>query len=167
MNNFLTIYAASEALERDRRSVKIALRYVRGEQIDAQGRTRWRLSTIIAALRKYDQQIAERASNGGRPLPVDPSNGSDLIEVERAAHELDALMKRLRREPDISKRRTIVEGGAGKLVGALKDAMDVANRTLAPHERPLVEAYCDGIMGGVISEMLGLLKWTPMSDEHP
>lgn len=101
MNNFLTIYAASEALERDRRSLKIALRCVPGEQIDAQGRTRWRLSTIVAALTKYDQQIAGRAGNGGRPLPVKPPYNSDLAEVERAAHELDALMKRLRREPDI------------------------------------------------------------------
>jgi hypothetical protein len=150
-----TVHGAAEVLRRDRRSVKIALRNTTADHTDNQGRARWRLPRVAAALAAYDRARGAHGSHERRGDPRLPAAGN---AVEDAAAAVEAGLLRLKAERDIGKRRAIVEAN-GVPLGALDRAFEQANALLAPDEVQLVRPFCDEVMRMAIGELMRLCDW--------
>jgi hypothetical protein len=143
----LTINAAADQLQRDRRTIAAHLRDIPPDDKDAQGRLRWRLATIVRALSN------ERPQRGN-------SEAADAIE---AAHE--ALLAGLKNMwaaagasgPEAA--REVVRGGVGGLVGALDRALERGLEGLKPHEQYLLGLARDKAVSAAIGEILGACQW--------
>ena len=75
---------AADALERDRRTIRKALREVPPDVADRRGHPRWRLPTILTALEKHNRRTGN----------VPPHNGDD-DQVNAALRELAVITNRL------------------------------------------------------------------------
>jgi hypothetical protein len=148
----LTINAAADQLQRDRRTIAAHLRDIPPDDKDAQGRLRWRLATIVRALSN------ERPQRGN-------SEAADAIE---AAHE--ALLAGLKNMwaaagasgPEAA--REVVRGGVGGLVGALDRALERGLEGLKPHEQYLLGLARDKAVSAAIGEILGACQWEVRRD---
>jgi hypothetical protein len=140
----LTINAASEQLQRDRRTIAAHLRDIAPDDKDAQGHSRWRLATIVRAL--SDER------------PLGESAAADAIEA--ASEALAAGLKRVRAVESVEQRRKIVIDDVGKLVGVLDRAMQSAAAGRRPHERALLDIVRNKVVGDAIGAVLGACEWT-------
>src|SRR5260221_11171758 len=104
----LTINAAADQLQRDRRTIAAHLRDIPPDDKDAQGRLRWKLATIVRALNN------ERAQQG---------NSAAADAVEQASEALAAGLNRVQAPKDIEQRRKIGIDGVGALVAKLDLAL--------------------------------------------
>jgi hypothetical protein len=143
----LTINAAADQLQRDRRTIAAHLRDIPPDDKDAQGRSRWRLSTIVRALNN------ERPQQGN-------SAAADAIE---AAHEAVAAgLEKMWAAADASgpeAARRVVHDGIGRLVGALDRALERGLVGLKPHEQYLLGLARDKAVTAAIGEILGACQW--------
>src|SRR5262245_19994572 len=96
MPQYFTAYAAADLLERDQRTIRRAMRGIPAEHVDERGHDQWRLATIIAALNRH-------AGNGRGEPRTTATAAAD--EIERLAGELERGLARVRREPELAKRR--------------------------------------------------------------
>ena len=114
---------------------------------DAQGRLRWKLSTIVRALNN------ERPQRGN-------SAAADAIED---AHEaLAAGLERMWATAKVSgpeAARQVVRGGVGGLVGTLDRALERGLEDLKPHEQYLLGLARDKAVTAAIGEILGACQW--------
>jgi hypothetical protein len=140
----LTINAAADQLQRDRRTIAAHLRDIPPDDKDAQGRLRWRLATIVRAL------------SNERPQQGDCAAADD---VEAASEALAAGLKRVRAVESVEQRRKIVIDDVGKLVGVLDRAMQSAAAGRKPHERALLDIVRDKAIGDVIGVLLSTCEW--------
>jgi hypothetical protein len=138
----LTINAAADQLQRDRRTIAAHLRDIPPDDKDARGRSRWRLSTIVRAL------------NNERPR-----NSAAADAVEEASEALAAGLKRVQAAKDIEQRRKIARDDVGRLVGALDKAMESAAADRAPHDRGLLGIVRDKIIGDAIGVLVNACQW--------
>ncbi len=141
----LTINAAADQLQRDRRTIAAHLRDIPPDDKDAQGRSRWRLATIVRALSN------ERPQQG---------NSAAADAVEEASEALAAGLKRVRAVESVEQRRKIVIDDVGKLVGVLDRAMQSAAAGRRPHERALLDIVRNKVVGDAIGVVMSACEWT-------
>ena len=143
----LTINAAADQLQRDRRTIAAHLRDVPPDDKDAQGRSRWRLATIVRALSN------ERLQQGN----------SAAVDAIEAAHEaLAAGLEKMwtaAKDTGPEAAREVVRGGVGGLVGALDRALERGLEGLKPHEQYLLGLARDKAVTAAIGEILGACQW--------
>jgi hypothetical protein len=87
------------------------------------GHRGWHLTTALAALASYEARTGR-----GSGLCA---QGEVLDEIERTGVELDRHMKRLRREPDLDRRRELVRQ-FGPLVGKLDRLLEQSTAAQGP-----------------------------------
>jgi hypothetical protein len=142
-------------LDRDRRTIGKALARVPPDGKTADGGAAWHLTTALAAL---DRNEGRRRSDSG-------GDDGDIREVEFAARKLHELFERLRAEPDVGKRRAMVEAGQGKVVGEFIRAVEAARSGNSEAVRLVEEPYVLGMHGGAIGELFRLCDWKLADDD--
>jgi hypothetical protein len=144
-----TVNGAAELLERDRRTVKKALRNVNPDCF-ARGSPRWRLTTIVDALGRTGEH----------------SHGAQLIDqIEADFKAFDAGFAKLEAEPDLDRRRQLdKELGVGNLIGHLDRQMERANAAIG-EEQGFGALASDKLVGDLISRFLTLLDYRPTGAE--
>jgi hypothetical protein len=140
----LTVNAAADQLQRDRRTIAAHLRDIPPDDKDAQGHSRWRLATIVRAL------------SNERPQQGDCAAADD---VEAASEALAAGLKQVQAVEDIQQRRKIARDDVGKLVGALDRAMESAAAGRRPSERRPLDIVRDKIIGDAIGVLVNECQW--------
>jgi hypothetical protein len=140
----LTINAAADQLQRDRRTIAAHLRDIPPDDKDAQGRLRWRLATIVRAL------------SNERPQQGDCAAADD---VEAASEALAAGLKRVQAAKDIEQRRNIVIEDVGRLVGRLDAAMERAAADRRPSERAILDIVRNKVVGDAIGVLMRACEW--------
>jgi len=122
-----SVNAASEALERDRRTIVKALRHVAPDSFEGGGKKhpRWKLPTIIAALATLEAPKATKATG--------QSDGDAYDAQWRAANEaFDREFEKLKKLPTLAQRRAkalevgdIINSGTAALLARDKaDGLD-------------------------------------------
>jgi hypothetical protein len=110
MQYHMSISAASEALERTRRTIKRALRDVEPSSYE-RGQPRWKLAVIVEALRANTAPKSPKHHNGGGRWGGSASVEEDL-ENDRLTlalfNEFNDGFAKLRRVKDLEKRRKMV-----------------------------------------------------------
>jgi hypothetical protein len=143
----LTINAAADQFQRDRRTIAAHLRDIPPDDKDAQGRLRWRLATIVRALSNERPQQGDSAA-------------ADAVED---AHEaLAAGLEKMwtaAKDSGPEAARRVVHDGIGRLVGALDRALECGLGGLKPHERYLLGLARDKAITAAIGEILGACQW--------
>jgi hypothetical protein len=143
---FLTVNAAADQLQRDRRTIARALRDVPPDD-RSKGR-RWKLSTIVNAMKGRDDRS--------------PSNDKVVAEIEAAHEALAAGLEKMWAAADASgpeAARQVVRDGVGGLVGALDRALERGLEGLKPHEQHLLGLARDKAVTAAIGEILGACQW--------
>ncbi len=122
-----SVNAASEALERDRRTILKALRHVAPDSFEGGGKKhpRWKLPTIIAALATLEAPKATKATS--------QSDGDAYDAQWRAANEaFDREFEKLKKLPTLAQRRAraielgdLIDSGIAALQA--RDAADGLN----------------------------------------
>jgi hypothetical protein len=138
---FLTVNAAADQLQRDRRTIARALRDVPPDD-RSKGR-RWKLSTIVNALNVENV----------------PRDSAAVNAIEAASEQLSVGLKKMWHAPDVERRRAIVRDDVGALVGKLDEAMERAAADCRPHERRLLDVVRDHAIRGAIGEVLAACRW--------
>jgi hypothetical protein len=142
-----SINGASDTLDRDRRSLRKALRDAEPDTF-VHGRPRWLMQTIVDALAEYDRLAGRTRENGS--FSGGHSRASD--EIESISRELDAGLARLRAEPDLARRRAL-----GEVVGPAIGRLDRALVASVPGgAQPILQPGVDNIVRGYMSEFLSL-----------
>ena len=140
---FLTINAIPEILERDRRTVKRALRNIPPDH-EEHGSPRWKLSTAARAL--------AAGSDGGVMEPT--AVGALCDQIEKLAAELEANLQSARAESDVEKRRSAI-ARFGPKVGQLQQLMETAAAGTRPAEAGLLKIVRDQVIGACYLPMSG------------
>jgi hypothetical protein len=97
MQNHFSVNAASELLERTRRTVKRALRNTQPDSFE-RGQPRWRLPKIIAALE----------ATGGRPVSEGGDPGSEMThKLDALFEQFDAAYDEMKAAPALARRRAM------------------------------------------------------------
>jgi hypothetical protein len=137
-----SINGAAELLERDRRTVTKAMRYVKPDSF-VHGSPRWRLPTILNAMEGTN----------------DHGLGGQLIDkIETNFEALDAGFARFRAEPDLAHRRLLDKQlGIGRLIGDLDRQMTQANAATG-EDQGLSSIVGDQLIGDLISRYLSLVE---------
>jgi hypothetical protein len=153
-DELLTRNAAAEILGRDRRTIHRALNNMLPDQPAADGQpAKWRRSTIVRALGAHEARTAPW--RGGRGGDNETLREQAADALERAAIRMDGALDRLRREPDLEKRRGMFYAGipeVGELDRAFADAQAVH-----PYAE-LVEPWVDQTMRQLMAEVLALVQ---------
>jgi hypothetical protein len=152
MQNHFSINGASEILERQRRTIKKALRHTPADSFE-RGQPRWRLPTIIAALQ-----------GSGNPL-IPPhqvsGDGADgkLEEACRAGFaKFDAAVAALEKLPTLAQRRArAVE--LGPMAAASIATMRVRDEAAGLHEQH-IDLKCQEVLRLSLWALLGPTQWT-------
>jgi hypothetical protein len=148
-----SISALSVELGRDRRTVSKALARVPADGQTETGDPGWFLTT---ALRALDDRPDGRQRRGGWD-----EEDEAIRQVEAASDRVSALLNHLRAEPDIKKRRAIVMGGEGRVLGEFERAIERARLFHSEAIRLVEEPYVLQMFGRALSEVLGLCNWQP------
>jgi hypothetical protein len=148
VQQFFTVNGAAEVLERDRRTIARALRDVPPDDKDAQGRLRWKLATIVNAMKGREDRS--------------PSNDKVVAEIEAAHAALAAGLEKMwvvAKDSGPEAARQVVRDGLGRLVGALDRALERGLVGLKPHEQHLLGLARDKAVTAAIGEILGACQW--------
>jgi hypothetical protein len=135
-------------LQRDRRTVGKALARVPPDGKTPSGDPAWHLVTALAAL----DRIEDRRSHhrGG--------DDADIREVEFTAQKLHDFFEMLRAEPDIGKRRAMVDAGQGAVLGEFVKAVEQARAGHSEAVRQVEQPFVDQMIGGMVGELLTLCR---------
>jgi hypothetical protein len=107
----------------------------------------WYLSTALDALKRHEG-------------PAASDNAVELVcrDIEKIATAFDAGMARMRKEPDIAKRRELAQE-VGPLVGQLDRAFKRSHELLPEGERQFATYGTDHMIGDAIAEFLSVCNW--------
>jgi hypothetical protein len=118
------------------------------------GKARWHLQTAIAALTAHERRMELQTGRVlTRPAPekYDPKLEAQIATLEAATEEVDRFLKKLRAEPTVEGRRMLLQGGAGRCIGAFDAALQA---TVGDDGNAFLrKAFCDGQMGQLIGEV--------------
>ena len=142
---------AAQLLERDRGTLKRALRRVRADAFEY-GQPRYKLSTVLEAMAAHTRMNGGSRSSGASP--IEP----ELVALERADLDVRTFLKRLRAEPDLERRRALARSD-GNLIGALDRAFAASITAQGPDATPIFTPLRDQIVASVINELLSLCEW--------
>jgi hypothetical protein len=141
-----SINAATEILERDRRTITKSLRHTPPDGKE-NGQPRWRLKTILDALEMTNAHNL---------------NGHLIDQIEADFEAFDAGFAKLQAEPDLERRRQLDKSlGVGALIGGLDRQMKTANAAIG-EERGLGAIASDTLIGDLISRYVMLLDYWPI-----
>lgn len=138
------------------RDIRTVARALRTTLPDGRIGTRdgWRLRTAIDALDRLEpRRTGSRAS-------AEPDEGA-LETIEKITKDLDAGLTRMRREPNLEKRREIAQK-VGPLVGTLDRAL-TATMT-RENDAVVLRPFRNQLIGGVLGEFLSLCRWKIASE---
>jgi hypothetical protein len=155
-NQVFSINKLSEALERDRRTIKKALEAFPPDGRDAQGRPGWKISTAARALTQH----AEGRDN------------SDFdrawLPVELADQAVRDALERLEAVPDLEERRALALS-QGVPIKALEDAMlrFVEQGSFRAGQQQLFKEYViPRLVNDALSEFLAVCNWRAQFNEQ-
>jgi hypothetical protein len=137
-------------LGRDIRTVARALKHIPPDGKIGK-RDGWRMTSAVVALARHEaasDQLARRRSNG------DGSNDS-LDQLVGTAERVEEMLVRLRREPDLERRRKILQEHGSK-VGALDRALKTDCERRGPEAEIVLAPVRDRMLSAVIGEVLAL-----------
>jgi len=124
MQTHFSVNAASELLERNRRTVKRALRDTPPDSFERK-QPRWKLSKIVAALDR----------NADRPANHNGGNGNDLDDQCKAAFaKFDAAYEKMKALPSLAKRREMSIEFAPNMIAEAVHAMKARDTADGLHE---------------------------------
>jgi hypothetical protein len=144
-----SISALATELDRDRRTIGKALARTPPDGTTASGDPAWHLTTALTALGRSE---GRRGGHGG-------DDDADIRELEFVARKLHDFFERLRAEPDIEKRRALVEAGHAKVLGEFARAVEQARAGNNEETRLVEQPYIDRMHGGAIGELFRLCDW--------
>jgi hypothetical protein len=143
-------------LNRNFRTVSRAIATIKPDGKSADGKPRWFLSTGAAALAEHERKTGRVPS---RPVPerFDPVVEAQIAEIDASGKDVDQLLAKLRAEPNVERRRVLVDGGAGKSVGRHERALQatVGDNT----HSALRQCYVDAMINNVLAEIAALCEW--------
>jgi hypothetical protein len=142
---------AAQLLERDRQTIKRALRAVEPDGYE-QGQPRWRVGTVMRAVAAHSSHTGRARSSGA--CSIEP----ELMALEQADLNVKAFLKRLRAEPDVRRRRAIVKS-AGKVIGALDEAFGASIAAQGPDAATVYTPFRNEVVASAINELMSLCKW--------
>jgi hypothetical protein len=143
-----SISGLATELDRDRRTIGKALARVPPDGKTADGDAAWHMTTVLAAL---DRNEGRRGRHDG--------DDADIREVEFASRKVHDLFERLRAEPSIKRRREMVDGGQGRVLGEFVRAVEQARAGHSEAVRLVEQPYVDQMIGGMTGELLALCNW--------
>lgn len=147
-----SVNGAADILERDRRTIRRALKIVPPDAMES-GHPRWRLRTVIDALDAHG-----RHTGHDRSSPLNDDQAAIHAYLMEITSELQSGFERLRAEPDIERRREMaLEVGPG--VGRLIDLFERDLENISADSRPFTKIGTDAICGQAIAELLYLCQW--------
>src|SRR5215831_16995780 len=119
----LTKSEAGRLLRRDRKTIATALLDVTPDEAADGGQpARWRRSTVARALAAHERRTAPwRNGRGGNEI----EQAADALE--RAAIRMEGALDRLRREPDLEKRRALYEASQAVIAGLSRLQCSIAS----------------------------------------
>jgi hypothetical protein len=136
------------------RNVRTVSKALTGVKADGQvhGHDAWYLRTALRAMKTYEKssdQLAIRRWNGG---------GDELLgQLGAAANQVEEMLVRLRREPDLRRRREILKKEGGR-VGELDRLFEADFVRQGPEAVTVFGPFRDRVIGGVIGELLELTE---------
>jgi hypothetical protein len=151
-----TLNGLATEMRLDRRMVGNILAHVPPDG-ELKGKPAWRLTTFLRA-----REAREACENRSR----EPLNDVDLIELERAAREVDALLDELRAAPDLEQRRRLLQAGRGHVVGAFVDAIERSRVGYSKSRRMVEQPFFDQTCGQAIAEVMALCGWEIQPHDH-
>ena len=137
----LTISALAVELNKDRRTISRALSRVPPDG-EVDGAKAWFLTTVLRAF-----------------APSEGDTTAAVAKLEYAANRMCEVIERLRSEPDIEKRRRMVEDGQGRAVGEFVDALENVRSADSEAKRNVEQPYIDRMVGCAIGELFALCHW--------
>jgi hypothetical protein len=145
------LYSVNALAREFRHNERTVARAMRGVRPDGRiGRhPGWHLATASNAMRAYADDSAHLL---GRTGASDP-----LAGLMPAADRVDALLKGLRAEPDVSRRRDILRRD-GKCVGELERALEAVFATGGPECPALLRPWLSEQLIEIMSETLALCQ---------
>jgi hypothetical protein len=141
---------------RNFRTLSKALATVKPDGKAADGRARWYLATAISALAEHERQTG-RVPTRAAPERYDPQTEAWCAEIETTGAAVDGLLAKLRAEPNVERRRALIEGGAGRCVGAHERALAASIGTGT--DAFLRQLFVEQQMQAVMSQVVDLCQW--------
>jgi len=142
---------AAQLLERDRQTIKRALRGVEPDGFE-QGQPRYRIGTVMRAVAAHTSLTGRSRSSGASSIE------GELVALEQADLDVKAFLERLAAEPDVRRRRAIVKS-AGKVIGALDEAFGASIAAQGPDAATVYTPLRNETVASAINELLRLCKW--------
>ena len=163
----VTREAAALVVKRNRRTVTAAVTNVPPE--DPGPPKRWRVTTIMAALGRHEQEAQMRKLGGGS------GNGGESLRAQHAARigsvmvRLNAKFARLAAEPDMGKRFELAMAQGLPEFGDLDRALTASLTAVDPILAPLLRSHCNEILRQTLGELGELLDldFTSLAEEAP
>jgi hypothetical protein len=118
--NLHTINAASVLLERDRATIRRALKSTPPDDTSENGRPKWRLTRIISALAEHLDEKPKQPAPASSVLRELEAVGKEATVL---ANEVQAGFDKMRAMPDIEERRELACAEVGPKVGRFIDVM--------------------------------------------
>jgi hypothetical protein len=146
-----SISGLSIELGRDRRTIGKALARVAPDGQLADGTDAWYLRSALTAL--------EQRSDGRRERGNGYTDDSALNALEDAAQAVEDFFCALRAEPDIGKRRKLLERD-GKVIGEFSRRLEDVQRGHSEAMRMIEAPFVDKMSAGVFFEALDLCNLT-------
>lgn len=145
-----SINSLCSELQRNFRTISKALINVPADGT-LNGRPGWHMSTAISAMRKYEGD--SNRFDGRSPV------GEDTFDaIEEASINVDQMFKRMRAEPDVEKRRKILEED-GHCVGRLHQAIEADFAARGKDHRALFGPWAREQFVAIMAETLSLCEW--------
>jgi hypothetical protein len=148
-----SLNALSVETGRNPRTIAHALRHTAADG-ELPGRHKgWLLTTALAALAAYERNSDQLGHGAHRP-----SGDETLDQIEAAARRVDEMLVRLRREPDVGRRREILKQEGG-IVGALDRAFAADFDRQGEKGRLVFQPFADNVMRQTIAEITELCEY--------
>jgi hypothetical protein len=154
----VSVNGASELLERDRRTIRRALRSVPPDG-DENGQPRWRLASVVDALQIHDRRMRPQAF----PRAYDP-NGI-IAELEDLSRELEYGFERMKQETDLERRRKL---GLkfGPIIGRSIEAVNRSLELEPEGSRTFMKWATSRMLGDIINHWLWLMQYELILDDE-
>jgi hypothetical protein len=153
----------AEETGRNFRTLAKAMANVKPDGKAPDGGRRWYMATAVAALERHVAQTGRVPEKTVERF--DPVLERQILEIELTGAEMDKLLARLRAEQSIERRRALIEGGAGKCVGAHERALTATIGTGS--SAPLRQVFIDEMLRPVLAEVAALCEWRIEAEPRP
>ena len=148
-STLLSQNGAAQLLERDRGTLKRALRDVQADAFE-HGQPRYKLSTVLDAMAAHTRKTGSRSN-------VSPIE-AELAALEEAAIAVEAFLNCLRAERAVARRRALAKSDAG-CIGMLDKAF-AASITAQGRDATLIHTpFRNQIVALAVTELMSLCDW--------